>query len=201
MNQKEILTNLTNDASDENVAIALDWLEKRKKSSSGTNKLIVTLLSVRQDQETLRRIGEWISDKDWEPLVQAGADTKSREFLDWMITMARRGSDPVQVSKLWSCLCAHYNEKEIIDGASQWLIEHPRGEHSARVAEYLIRRGLDSRVIEACEALAIEFPEPFFLIRLVQYSDSEPVKQITRQLLLENKDNENQVILSLVANG
>lgn len=190
MKYQELIELINTDPSDENIAVAKQWLAKKRKSFLDVG---LALLQKRSDKETLEWIGNLVKDSSWEIFYRAYFDVLPQDdkARSWILTFARKNSDNPNAGPFWWHLVANntsgFINPDLIEGAGDWLYDHGEGVDAVSIAALLLCFR-NRKVEEKALKLAEEFPESEYLItNLVEHMGDERSIQLGLKLLNQSE--------------
>lgn len=176
--------------SDDDIQEAVDWIKSRKRSDKSAKKIVEMLMNIPQAGPRLSALTEWMETaKKWSCLESTSYKMASLEHLDWVLSLLSRNPSHPQAGSIWNNLLSSYNNREIFDGATDWLLKNSESDpYADSVAAVLVKETPSDKVIEISRRLLQERPLPLLLAQALLYQAPDRKTIEIGIQILENAD-------------
>ncbi len=157
--------------SGDDIQKSVDWIKSKKQSDKSAKKIVEMLMNIPQAGPHLSALTEWMETaKKWSCLESTSYKMVSLEHLDWVLSLLSKNPSHPQAGSIWNNLLSSYNNREIFDGATDWLLNHSESDpYADPVAAVLVKETPSDKVIEISRRLLQERPLPLLLAQALLY--------------------------------
>lgn len=161
---EQLIYVLSSNPSDENIKLAIDSIKLKKSSSKSAMTLVETLMDIPRAAPHLSALSTWMKTARWRNL--AFKRLCSLEHLDWILTLLKENPKHRDAGALWDGLLSSYTNREIVHGASDWLLRYGADDtYASAVAARLLRESSTHDLIKLSRELLERNPDDFMLAR------------------------------------
>lgn len=170
---EQIIDSLTSATTDENIIQAIEWIKSKRPSDKSAKLIVAKLMEIPQAGPHLDSLTKWVkAAKKWN-CFDSTHRLASLEHLDWLLLLLNETPNQPKAGVIWNNLLS-YRNKEIVDGASMWLLNHAQDELTATfVATQLLDETPTPAIVKRSKKLLEKEPRSFLLARALLYREPD----------------------------